>query len=91
MGSLTADIPIFIEPIVYDTEITNIDLPEFAKIKPKKVIEMIKEFTNSKYHIDVLKVEILVVFKYIEGFTNKNTSYVYIKKKLLFILKKLAM
>lgn len=81
MEALAADIPIFVEPIVYDTEITNNDSPEFAKIKPKKVIETIKEFTKSKYHIDVLKVEVPVVFKYVEGFTDKNTDSVYTKKE----------
>ncbi|XKM13900.1 tagatose 1,6-diphosphate aldolase [Orbaceae bacterium ac157xtp] len=67
-----ADMPIFVEPIVYDNEITDDKSPAFAKIKPKKVIDTIKEFTKNKYHIDVLKVEVPVLFKYVAGFNEQN-------------------
>ncbi|MDF7670538.1 tagatose 1,6-diphosphate aldolase [Orbaceae bacterium ESL0721] len=67
-----ADIPVFVEPIVYDNEITNDKSPEFAKIKPEKVIKTIKEFTKDHYHIDVLKVEVPVAFNYVEGFNERN-------------------
>lgn len=72
-----ADIPVFVEPIVYDNEITDDHSPEFAKIKPQKVIETIKEFTKDKYHIDVLKVEVPVLFKYVEGYTEGDDPVVY--------------
>lgn len=71
--ALAADIPVFVEPIVYDDKITDDHSPEFAKIKPRKVIETIKELTKDKYHIDVLKVEVPVLFKYVEGY-NKDTD-----------------
>ncbi|MGK0552472.1 tagatose 1,6-diphosphate aldolase [Enterococcus faecalis] len=77
--ALAADIPIFVEPIVYDTEIVAADSPEFAKIKPQKVIATMKEFTKDKYHIDVLKVEVPVLFKYVEGFTKGHDPVVYTK------------
>lgn len=71
-----ADMPVFVEPIVYDNQVTDDKSPEFAKIKPKKVIDTIKEFTKDRYHIDILKVEVPVLFKYVEGYQN-NDAVVY--------------
>ncbi|WP_159722491.1 tagatose 1,6-diphosphate aldolase [Enterococcus sp. CSURQ0835] len=79
--ALAADIPVFVEPIVYDDKITDDHSPEFAKIKPKKVIETIKELTKDKYHIDVLKVEVPVLFKYVDGFTEGDDPAVYTQKE----------
>ncbi|MDF7666973.1 tagatose 1,6-diphosphate aldolase [Orbaceae bacterium ESL0727] len=76
----SADIPVFVEPIVYDNVITDDKSPEFAKIKPQKVMKTIKEFTKNHYHIDVLKVEVPVAFKYVEGF-NENNPVVYSQKQ----------
>lgn len=79
--ALAADIPVFVEPIVYDSKITDDHSPEFAKIKPKKVIDTIKEFTQDKYHIDVLKVEVPVLFKYVEGYTKNSDPVVYTQEE----------
>ncbi|MGM0166915.1 tagatose 1,6-diphosphate aldolase [Enterococcus sp. AZ135] len=79
--ALAADIPVFVEPIVYDGTITDDHSPEFAKIKPKKVISTIKEFTKEKYHIDVLKVEVPVLFKYVEGFNKANDPIIYTQEE----------
>ncbi|RKS86024.1 tagatose 1,6-diphosphate aldolase [Orbus hercynius] len=73
------DLPVFVEPIVYDNEIIDDKSPEFAKIKPRKVIKTIEEFTKKAYHIDVLKVEVPVLFKYVAGF-NDNNPIVYSQK-----------
>ncbi|OCG03971.1 tagatose-bisphosphate aldolase [Gilliamella sp. wkB112] len=75
-----ADIPVFVEPIVYDNEITDDKSPEFAKIKPQKVINTIKEFTKDQYYIDILKVEVPVLFKNVEGFNDTN-AVVYSQKQ----------
>ncbi|MBU5583871.1 tagatose-bisphosphate aldolase, partial [Enterococcus sp. S181_ASV_20] len=79
--ALAADIPIFVEPIVYDKKITDDHSPEFAEIKPQKVIDTIKEFTKDKYHIDVLKVEVPVLFKYVEGFNQGADPVVYTQEE----------
>lgn len=75
-----ADIPVFVEPIVYDNQISDDKSPEFAKIKPQKVIKTIEEFTKDHYYIDVLKVEVPVLFKNVEGF-NDNNVVVYSQKE----------
>lgn len=72
-----ADIPVFVEPIVYDDQITDGKSAEFAKIKPDKVIRTIKELTKEKYHIDVLKVEVPVQFDLVEGYTKTGITPVY--------------
>ena len=79
--ALAADIPVFVEPIVYDKKITDDHSPEFAEIKPQKVIDTIKEFTKDKYHIDVLKVEVPVLFKYVEGFNQGADPVVYTQEE----------
>lgn len=86
--ALAADIPVFVEPIVYDNDVTDDHSPEFAKIKPQKVIDTIKEFTKDNYHIDVLKVEVPVLFQYVEGFTEKDLPVVYTQEEAAEYFKK---
>ncbi|WP_392566036.1 tagatose 1,6-diphosphate aldolase [Utexia brackfieldae] len=70
----TCDMPVFVEPIVYDNVITDDKSPEFARIKPRKVIDTIKEFTKDQYHIDILKVEVPVLFNYVEGYHDDRVA-----------------
>lgn len=74
-----ADLPVFVEPIVYDNNVTDDKSPEFARIKPSKVIRTIEELTKDCYYIDILKVEVPVLFKYVDGF-NSNNEVVYSQK-----------
>ena len=62
------DIPYFLEIVTYDSNITNKESIEFAKMKPHKVIESMKEFSNEKYNVDVLKIEAPVNMKFVEGY-----------------------
>ena len=41
---------------------------EYAKVKPHKVIGAMKVFSDPRFNIDVLKVEVPVNVKYVEGF-----------------------
>lgn len=86
--ALAADIPVLVEPIVYDNDITDDHSPEFAKIKPQKVIDTIKEFTKDKYHIDILKVEVPVLFKYVEGYNADDDPVVYTQDEAANYFKK---
>lgn len=65
---LGEDIPFFLEIVTYDSQIEDIKGKEYAKIKPRKVIDAMKEFSKSRYHVDVLKVEVPVNMNFIEGF-----------------------
>ena len=60
------DIPFFLEFVVYEEGVDEKGF-EFAKKKPKAVIEAMQEFTKDRYGVDVMKVEIPINMKYVEG------------------------
>ena len=62
------DIPFFLEILAYDEKIADASSVEYAKVKPRKVIEAMKVFSDPRFNIDVLKVEVPVNVKYVEGF-----------------------
>ncbi len=68
------DIPLFVELIAYDANQPTNDLA-FAKKKPRKVLEMMKEFAKDRYGIDVLKMEVPVNMTFVEGFTDGDFAY----------------
>lgn len=80
---LAKDMPFYLELVSYDSEIADGNSEEYAKIKPHKVNDMMKEFSKEKYHVDVLKMEVPVNMNYVEGFTNDSTDPVYTKAEAL--------
>jgi len=69
------DIPFFLEILSYDCKIDDNSTAEYAKVKPRKVIEAMKEFSNPRYNVDVLKVEVPVNMKFVEGFADGEVVY----------------
>lgn len=69
------DMPFYLELVSYDAHNDDSSTFEYAKIKPHKVNDMMKEFSKSCYKIDVLKVEIPVNMKYVEGFSDSQVAY----------------
>lgn len=69
------DIPFFLEILAYDEKITDASSVEYAKVKPRKVIEAMKVFSDARFNIDVLKVEVPVNVKYVEGFAEGEVVY----------------
>lgn len=65
---LGEDIPFFLEIVTYDSKIEDSKSKEYAKIKPRKVIESMKEFSKDRYNVDVLKVEVPVNMNFVEGY-----------------------
>ena len=63
------DVPYYLEILTYDAEIEDAKSPEFAKIKPHKVNEAIKEFSKPEYNVDVLKMEKPVNMNFVEGYS----------------------
>ncbi len=61
------DVPFFLEPICYSDKIGDEKGFEFAKAKPAKVKAYMREFSDPRYGVDVLKVEIPVNMRYVEG------------------------
>lgn len=63
---LAEDIPLFLEILTYDANVS--DKKEYAKLKPHKVIEAMKDYADSRYNVAVLKVEVPVDMNFVEGF-----------------------
>ncbi|HEU4324839.1 MAG TPA: tagatose 1,6-diphosphate aldolase [Roseiflexaceae bacterium] len=61
------DVPFFLEPIAYDDELGDEKGIEFAKRKPEYVTKYMEEFSKPRYGVDVLKVEVPVNVKFVEG------------------------
>src|SRR5438105_2786389 len=60
------DKPFFLEPLAYDDNYDEKGL-DFAKLKPKYVAKYMEEFSNERYGVDVLKVEVPVNMKFVSG------------------------
>ena len=72
---IAEDIPFFLEILSYDCNIDDNSTAEYAKVKPRKVIEAMKEFSNPRYNVDVLKVEVPVNVNFVEGFGEGEVVY----------------
>jgi len=60
------DIPYFLEFVGYEEGADEKGV-EYAKKKPQIVMESMKEFSKDRYGVDVLKVEVPVNMKWVEG------------------------
>ena len=67
------DVPFFLEPLAYSDEIGDEKGFEFARVKPEKVRKYMAEFSLPHYGVDVLKVEVPVNMRYVEG-TRANSD-----------------
>ncbi len=61
------DIPFFLEPVGYDPTGGDDKGTEYAKVKPEVVKQSMAEFTQDRYGVDVMKVEVPVNMKCVEG------------------------
>lgn len=72
---LAEDMPFFLEIVTYDANDDDAKSLKYAKVKPHKVIEAMKEFSKPRYGVDVLKMEVPVNMNYVEGFTDGEVAY----------------
>lgn len=61
------DVPFFLEPVTYSDEIGDEKSFAYALAKPAKVGRTMREFSQPRYGVDVLKVEVPVNARYVEG------------------------
>ena len=73
----------YLEVLTYDALIDDAKGKDYARVKPHKVNEMMKEFSKDRYQVDVLKVEVPVNMNYVEGFAKEATDVVYTKEEAL--------
>ena len=82
------DIPFFLEVLTYDDNIPDNKSAEFAKVKPRKVNEAMKLFSEDRFNVDVLKVEVPVNMNFVEGFTEGEVVYTKKKQHNISVIKK---
>lgn len=71
---LGEDLPFFLEIVTYDANIDDAKSAEFAKVKPHKVNESMKVFSDPAYGVDVLKMEIPVNMAFVEGYADEGEA-----------------
>lgn len=72
---LAEDMPFFLEILTYDAKMDDVKGLEYAKVKPNKVSEAMREFSKDRYNVDVLKVEVPVNMHFVEGFSDDTVLY----------------
>ncbi|MFD0898542.1 tagatose 1,6-diphosphate aldolase [Loigolactobacillus binensis] len=77
------NLPFFLELVSYDANIEDAKSEKYAKVKPHKVIELTKEFSDPKYDVTVLKVEVPVNMAFVEGYTSTGVIPLYTRAEAL--------
>jgi tagatose 1,6-diphosphate aldolase len=85
----TNDIPFFLEVIAYEDGIDEKG-HEFAKKKPELVAAYMREFSKDQYGVDVLKVEVPVNMKFVEGTKSFAGTAAYSKQQAMDWFRKTA-
>jgi tagatose 1,6-diphosphate aldolase len=83
------DIPFFLEFVGYEEGADEKGL-EYAKKKPEIVTASMKEFSKERYGVDVLKVEVPINMKFVEGAKCNAGQKAYSKKEAMDHFRKAA-
>jgi tagatose 1,6-diphosphate aldolase len=83
------DIPYFLEFVGYEEGADEKGL-EYAKKKPQIVTESMREFSKDRYGVDVLKVEVPVNMKFVEGTQSFAGQKAYTKQEAIDLFHKAA-
>jgi tagatose 1,6-diphosphate aldolase len=83
------DIPYFLEFVGYEEGADEKGL-EYAKKKPQIVTESMREFSKDRYGVDVLKVEVPVNMKFVEGTKSFAGQKAYTKQEAIDLFHKAA-
>ena len=84
-----ADIPFFLEFIGYEEGVDEKG-PEYARKKPEIVAKSMEEFSQDRYGVDVLKVEVPINIKFVEGTKPFEGTKVWSKQEALDCYKRAA-
>jgi len=83
------DIPFFLELVGYQEGLDEKG-PEFARRKPEIVAGSMKEFTKDRYGVDVLKVEVPINMKFVEGTKAFGGTSAYTRQEAMALFKRTA-
>jgi tagatose 1,6-diphosphate aldolase len=85
------DIPFFLEFVGYDPQGGDEKGIEYAKKKPESVIRSMEEFSKDRYAVDVMKAEVPINMKFVEGVkSNAGKGNAYTRKEALELFRKSA-
>ncbi len=84
------DIPYFLEFVSYDPAGGDVNTLEFAKKKPEIVAKSMEEFSKPCYQVDVLKAEVPINMKFVEGTKAFKGEKAYTRKEALALFGKTA-
>jgi tagatose 1,6-diphosphate aldolase len=84
------DIPFFLEFVGYDHAGGDEKGPEYAKRKPQVVARSMAEFSKDRYGVDVMKVEIPVNMKFVEGARSFQGTTAYTKEEAIHSFRQAA-
>ena len=83
------DIPFFLELVGYEEGVDEKGF-EYAKKKPEIVTKSMAQFTDDRYGVDVLKVEIPINMKFVEGTKSFAGQKAYTKKEAIELFRRTA-
>jgi tagatose 1,6-diphosphate aldolase len=83
------DIPFFLEFVCYEEGLDEKGF-DFAKKKPEMVLGSMAEFTKDRYGVDVMKVEVPVNMKFVEGAKSYAGQKAYSKQEAMDHFRKAA-
>ena len=76
------DIPFFLEFVGYEEGVDEKG-PDYSRKKPEIVTGSMAEFTKDRYGVDVMKVEVPVNMKYVEGSTSFGGQKLYSRQQAM--------
>ncbi len=85
-----SDVPFFLETICYNDAVGDAKSIEFARAKPKYVTAYMQEFSQPRYGVDILKVEVPVNMQFVEGTATFKGSKAYDKKEAMRLFQESA-
>jgi tagatose 1,6-diphosphate aldolase len=80
---LAHDIPFFLEFVGYDAAGGDEKTVEYALKKPSIVAGAMKEFSKSRYGVDVLKIEVPIVMEFVSGTKSFKGEAAYTREEAL--------
>lgn len=84
------DIPFFLEFVGYDAEGGDEKGLEYARRKPEVVTQSMAEFSKPRYGVDILKVEVPVNMKFVEGTKSYAGTVAYGKREAMEYFRRAA-
>lgn len=84
-----SDVPFFLEIVPYQAGVDE-QSPAFARCKSEILISAMKEFSQSRYCVDVLKVGVPVTMAYVQGSSASDGTFVHSRTEALDLFRRAA-